>query len=75
MMLECWERLDNPKPQGQERRMRFLLLALVIPFLACSKTSASGARAELIPAPVLGVQCFIVRDENSTAVGGGCVKD
>jgi hypothetical protein len=54
----------------------FALCLLITMFMAarCSRTEASGASAEIVPAPMSGFTCFIIRDGDGTAVGGNCVS-
>jgi hypothetical protein len=52
------------------------IIAILILASSCGQSSASsGARAEVVIAPLSGYQCFVIRDENGAAVGGNCVRE
>jgi hypothetical protein len=53
-----------------------VLLSISIIFNACgSAKSAEAPQAERVYTDQAGYTCFIIRDENGTAVGGNCIKD
>ena len=58
------------------RRLVFPWLFLLASLPSCSAGKASdGARAEVVPAPMSGYTCFVVKDGDGKSVGGNCVKD
>jgi hypothetical protein len=62
--------------KGMGMNNRLLLLILISLFPACGTAkSADRPRAERVFVDQAGYVCFIIRDENGTAVGGNCIKE
>lgn len=75
-----WERYQKEVLRSNRAILRVLLISGVLTIasgalaISCSPSKAGSARGELIPSHP-GYTCFIVRDENGTAVGGNCLKE
>jgi hypothetical protein len=52
-----------------------IVAAIAMGSASCGRGEASSVRAEVIPAPLSGVQCFAILDSDGKAVGGNCVKE
>jgi uncharacterized protein YceK len=55
-------------------KIMFFILMILISGCGSAK-SADRPKAERVFTDQSGYTCFIIRDENGTAVGGNCVKD
>jgi hypothetical protein len=51
------------------------LVVFVSLFQSCGKAHSGSSRAEIIPAPLSGYTCFLIRGDDGNSIGGNCVKE
>ena len=51
-----------------------ILAVLILVMLSCGKVNSSDDGATLIPSPISGYKCFLIKSDGK-AVGGNCVRE